>query len=191
MIFLAPLNTWLAKVIDCSRKSAGSNTASTTPISKASGDLSMVLLFSALTIITRVANSGPINFGNKVAPPQPGTKPRNTSGKPIIAVVARVRYWQCNPISSPPPRANPLIKAKVGFPHSPKRRKTSCPNLVNACARVWSATPATPLRSAPAAKINGFPVIPIASASEAIATSSAALRDCKPCTPIVLGRLWS
>ena len=68
-----------------------SNTASTTPSLKASLAFIIVLLFSALSMITWTARSGPINLGKIVAPPQPGTRPRKTSGRPVKAVEAKVR----------------------------------------------------------------------------------------------------
>ena len=48
-----------------------------------------------------------------------------------------------------------------------------------------------PERSAPAAKINGFPVTAIATASDACALSIALLSEAKDAAPNVFGRLWS
>ncbi|CAB4621749.1 unannotated protein [freshwater metagenome] len=46
-------------------------------------------------------------------------------------------------------------------------------------------------RSAPAAKINGFPVIAIAAGLLATAAEIASLRAAKDCAPNVFGRVWS
>ena len=80
-----------AKPIERSMKSAGSKTASTTPSLRASLAFIIVLLLSALSMMTWTARSGPINLGRIVAPPHPGTNPRKTSGKAVKAVVASVR----------------------------------------------------------------------------------------------------
>ena len=121
-----------AKPIERSRKSDGSKTASTTPSFRASFAFIMVLLFRAFNTITCTARSGPISLGKIVAPPHPGINPRNTSGSPVSAVEASVRYWLCKPTSNPPPRAKPFINAKVGIFDSPRRRKTSWPSFPNA-----------------------------------------------------------
>ena len=75
----------------------------------------MVLLFNAFCKITLTALVGPIIFAKIVAPDHPGTSPINTSGKPINAVVATVRYWQESASSVPPPSAKPFTKQNVGI----------------------------------------------------------------------------
>ncbi|CAB4919397.1 unannotated protein [freshwater metagenome] len=89
-----PLKTETANATDLSIKSEGSKTASTTPKASASLAFIIVLLLSALSIITCTARSGPISFGSMVAPPQPGTKPKKTSGRPVNAVLAKVLNLQ-------------------------------------------------------------------------------------------------
>ena len=54
------------------------------------------------------------------------------------------------------------MKAKVGIFDSPKRRNTSCPSFPMASAWLRSVKKESAERSAPAAKINGLPVIAIA-----------------------------
>ena len=46
---------------------------------------------SAFSTITPTAASMPIRFGSSCVPPQPGTRPRKTSGKATTAVEAMVR----------------------------------------------------------------------------------------------------
>ena len=52
-----------------------------------------VILFcaSAFSTITVTAGSMPIRFGSSCVPPQPGTRPRKTSGKATTALAAIVR----------------------------------------------------------------------------------------------------
>ena len=81
------------------------------------------------------------------------------------------------------------MKAKVGIFDSPKRRKTSCPNfpMPSDCSRAVINERAD--RSAPAAKINGFPVMAIAAGLLAIAAVIAASNASSDWGPKVLGRL--
>ena len=81
------------------------------------------------------------------------------------------------------------MKAKVGMLDSPKRRKTSWPNfpMPSDCSRLVIKERAD--RSAPAAKMNGFPVIAIALGLLAIAAVIAASSASSDCGPKVLGRL--
>ena len=149
----------------------------------------MVLLLSALRMITCTAFSGPMSFGKMVAPPQPGTSPRKHSGSAVKAVLASVRYLQWSATSSPPPSAKPLINANVGFLPSFNRRKTSWPSFPIANACDLSVKKARPDRSAPAAKIKGLPVIAMATDSDFSAVSIAAFRVRSDCGPKVLGRV--
>ena len=73
-----------------------------------------------------------------------------------------------------------MIKAKVTFLLLPSLLKMSCPNFPKAsdCSRL--ATYEMPDRSAPAAKIKGFPIIAIATESllsAAVIASFSAFRD--------------
>ena len=106
-------------------------------------------------------------------------------------MVATVRYLQCKATSSPPPSAKPFTNANVGLELSPSLRKTSWPSfpIARACSRSFKNDRAE--RSAPAAKINGFPVIAIAIDELASATLIASFKEASDCGPKVLGRLWS
>ena len=81
------------------------------------------------------------------------------------------------------------MNAKVGFALSPNRRKTSCPNfpMASACSRFSSMDRAD--KSAPAAKINGFPVIAIADAELACAAVIASFNFSSEVAPNVFGRV--
>ena len=91
--------------------------------------------------------------------------------------------------------AAPLTNAKVGTGSSPSRRNTSCPCLPVARASSFEPALAMALRSAPTAKMNGFPVTPaatIAPSSASLATSSsAASMLIRPRGPKVVGLVWS
>ena len=140
-------------------------------------------------MITCTAFSGPMSIGKIVAPPHPGTRPRKTSGSPVNAVAERVRYLQCKPTSNPPPSASPLIKANVGIPHSSNLRKTSWPSFPIATAWERSVRNESAERSAPAAKINGLPVMAIAAGLREIASVIAASSAINDCGPNVFGRV--
>ena len=119
-------------------------------------------------MITSSAFSIPISWGRRVAPPQPGTMPRNTSGRAIAAAdESIVRYVECSAISTPPPSARPLTNAKLGTPRLESLPRTWCPRC--AMSRAFSAVVSSEIceRSAPAAKMYGFPVIATASISPA------------------------
>ena len=96
---------------------------------------------------------------------------------------------QCKPTSRPPPSANTLINAKVGVPDSLRRRKTSWPNfpIASDCSRFVINESAE--RSAPAAKINGLPVIAIAAGLREIASVIAPSSAMSDCGPKVFGRV--
>ena len=81
------------------------------------------------------------------------------------------------------------MKAKVGFPSEPKRRKTSWPNfpIATACSR--SVRNESADRSAPAAKINYLPVIATATTSRPAASVMAASSAISDLGPNVFGRL--
>ena len=83
-----PVTTDAAHVKDCSRKSAGSKIASAMPSSKACLALSMRFWFIAFSTMTVTALSAPIRFGSSWLPPQPGIKPRNTSGNAMAGTPA-------------------------------------------------------------------------------------------------------
>jgi len=106
-----------------------------------------------------------------------------------------VRYEQCSASSRPPPRAAPFTNANDGTPSSPNRRNTACPSRAMASASSRSATSGAPLRSAPAAKMNGLPVTPTAvmspRAARAATASSASRSASSPAGPNVFGRVWS
>ena len=83
------------------------------------------------------------------------------------------------------------MKAKVGFLLSPSFLKTSWPNFPIVSAWDLLVRNERPERSAPAANINGLPVIAIATESDDCAASIAARSDSRPAAPKVFGRLWS
>ena len=189
----SPPRTPTAHSSERSRKSAGSRTASAIPSFAAFGAGVILFCASAFSTMTVTAGSMPIRFGSSCVPPQPGTRPRKTSGKATIAVDAIVRYWQCSASSRPPPSATPLTKANVGTPASFSRRNTRCPASAISRAAAASVTDGTPERSAPTAKMNGLPVTPIATGAGewAAISSSAASSDAIPPGPKVDGRVWS
>ncbi len=60
----------------------------------------------------------PMIRGSRWVPPAPGISPSVASGSPIMIFGESrvIRWWQARAISSPPPRAEPLITATTGFP---------------------------------------------------------------------------
>ncbi len=82
---MPPLTTPAAHRIDCSRKSAGSKSTSTTPSRAASFGLSCRFCCMGLLTMTSRAFSGPMRLGSSHAPPQPGMSPRKTSGSDMAA----------------------------------------------------------------------------------------------------------
>ena len=82
-----------------------------------------------------------------------------TSGNPMKAVAATVRYWQESANSVPPPSAKPFTKQKVGIFEVRNFAYASWPNLMMVLASSAFVSAVIPDRSAPAAKINGLPVI--------------------------------
>ena len=88
---ISPLSTDAVQARDCSRKSAASKSASAMPSSKTWAPLSWRFWLSEFSMITVTARSAPIRFGSSAQPPQPGTRPRKTSGNATIEVVAMVR----------------------------------------------------------------------------------------------------
>ncbi len=188
-----PVSTLLAQSNDCSRKSAESSSTSPIPSLTASGPLSILFWFRAFSTTTLTALSAPIRFGSRKLPPQPGSRPRKTSGvESIPAATETVRYDACSATSSPPPSATPLTKANDGLPPSCSLRITPCPILprLSACSR--SVSFGTPDRSAPAARMNGLPVMPMATiSSRASAASIALFSSARPRGPKVFGLVWS
>ena len=81
------------------------------------------------------------------------------------------------------------MKAKVGFFVSFNRRNTSWPNLPIAIACDRSAKNEIAERSAPAAKMNGLPVIAIATAELASASEIRSFNSRSVFAPKVFGRL--
>ena len=81
------------------------------------------------------------------------------------------------------------MNANVGIFVSPKRRNTSCPSFP--IARDWlrSVKNESAERSAPAAKIKGFPVIAIAEGLRPIASVIASFNAFRESAPKVFGRL--
>ena len=79
--------------------------------------------------------------------------------------------------------------AKVGFLPRPKRLNKSCPNLPKASAWARSETKGRADKSAPAAKINGFPIIAIAFESLDSAAVNAASNSWRDFGPNVFGRV--
>ncbi|CAM5390862.1 hypothetical protein SNARM312S_07549 [Streptomyces narbonensis] len=75
-----PFRTEAVQISDCSRKSAPSNSASAMPSSKTCLPLSWRFWFSEFSMMTETAFSAPMRFGRIAQPPQPGTRPRKTSG---------------------------------------------------------------------------------------------------------------
>ena len=55
------------------------------PSSSASFGLSILFWFNAFSKITVTASLAPIRFGSSCVPPQPGNRPRKTSGSAIAA----------------------------------------------------------------------------------------------------------
>ena len=87
-----PARTCDAQARDCSMKSAESRTTSTTPSSSAFLGESTLFWFSEFSITTVTAFDGPTRLGSNCVPPQPGTRPRNASGRPSApALAATVR----------------------------------------------------------------------------------------------------
>ena len=87
-------------------------------------------------------------------------------------------------------QCDPLMSAKVGTRDVCSLSKIACP--IRAVARAWSPLTilANPERSAPAARMNGLPVMAIANtSSRANAASSARFSSPRPRGPKVLGRL--
>ena len=64
-------------------------------------------------------------------PPNPGVIPRLTSGWPKIAFSEQILISQLKAISSPPPKAYPLIAAIIGIGKVSNFRKISFPFLKN------------------------------------------------------------
>ena len=100
-------------------------------------------------------------------------------------------------ISMPPPSASPLMKANDGTPSSPSLPRAAC---ARACAisTPVSRSGMSPTfdRSAPAARMNGLPVMPTASISFVAARARrgprARLRARRSVAgPSVFGRVWS
>mmetsp|Transcript_25390 Transcript_25390/g.82075 ORF Transcript_25390/g.82075 Transcript_25390/m.82075 type:complete len:268 (-) Transcript_25390:304-1107(-) len=75
-------------------------------------------------IILRAA-SHPITRGKRCVPPAPGSKPRWTSGRPHIALLANSRQWHARASSRPPPKAVPCTAATVGTFTLSRRSMTS------------------------------------------------------------------
>ncbi len=114
---------------------------------------------SGLSMTTVIAFSTPTRLGSIQQPPQPGTRPRKTSGSATAGTPALiVRYVAESASSTPPPMAAPLTNAKVGTGRSAKAAYAAWP--ARAISSAWSRDPmnGTPVRSAPTAKTNGLPV---------------------------------
>ncbi|CAB4910041.1 unannotated protein [freshwater metagenome] len=187
----APVRTPAAHSSERSRKSAGSNTASAMPSFAARGPDVIRFWDSAFSTITETAASMPIRSGRSWVPPQPGTRPRKTSGKATNAPPEMVRCWACSASSSPPPRAAPLTKANVGTAASRSRANTRWPCRAISRASSREEIRGTPERSAPTANTNGLPVIAMPATSAASAWSRAASSEASPPGPKVEGRVWS
>jgi hypothetical protein len=97
-----------------------------------------------------------------------------------------VRASQCKAISTPPPRQAPLIAATVGYGSARMRPKSSWPARLPwiACSRVASGNP---VRSAPAAKTNGFPVRTSAAQSPSSSFGSSRSSDSSAARPKKVG----
>ena len=93
----------------------------------------------------------------RTTPPAPGSRPRETSGRPISLPLASsaTRKWQASAISRPPPSAAPLIAAATGLPMVSRRRKAALTRAISFSRRSASAGVAwmIMLRSAPAKKV--------------------------------------
>ena len=192
--FSSPVSTRSAQASESSRNDAGLKIASKMPRSNACCGLSVRFCFSGFEMITSSAFSMPIRFGNRYAPPQPGTMPRKTSGSAMAAAEESiVRYVEFSAISSPPPSARPLTKENDGTPRSASLPRTWCPRcaILSAKSRVESAEMFD--RSAPAAKMYGLPVTATASisplAARAARLSSVSFSSRSVSGPIVFGRL--
>ena len=83
----APVSTLSAHFSESSRKLAESKIASAIPRSNTSWGFSIRFCLSGFSMTTLRAFSMPIRFGRMVAPPQPGMRPRNTSGSANAAAL--------------------------------------------------------------------------------------------------------
>jgi hypothetical protein len=77
---MRPETTSSVQRIESSRKLTDGKIASAMPSSNASWPLSVRFCFSGFSMTTLRAFSMPMRLGRIVAPPQPGMRPRNTSG---------------------------------------------------------------------------------------------------------------
>ena len=94
---------------------------------------SFAFIIRPVTIIS-LAIPAPTNRGNLWVPPQPGKRPKRTSGWPNVALSLATRIWHAILISHPPPRANPFTAAIIGFCEFSMYRVICWPALPNANA---------------------------------------------------------
>ncbi|BAK12063.1 hypothetical protein PAJ_1983 [Pantoea ananatis AJ13355] len=103
----------------------------------------------------------PIKRGRRCVPPDPGSSPNCTSGRPIrvLSSSEQMRALQASASSSPPPRQAPWIAATTGNGNAAIAAITSCPCLASASASwaLWQRS--IMLISAPAIKLSGLPEI--------------------------------
>ena len=133
--------------------SAEPTSSSTRPVSLAFFGLNRVPWLSTLTKAFWIPNIRTV----RVTPPPPGSRPSDTSGKPIALpfTSAAMRWWHARAISSPPPRAAPLMAATTGLPRvSSARRSALIPSTSANISPAFSG-PAViiALRSPPAKKV--------------------------------------
>src|SRR5690606_23142980 len=93
----------------------------------------------------------------RMMPPPAGSRPRVTSGRPICEprTSAAMRWWVARAISSPPPRAAPLMAATTGLPRVSSLRRAALIS-VSSSMRAWASSGPTFImffRSPPAKKV--------------------------------------
>ena len=84
-----------------------------------------------------IALNALISLGARTVPPNPGQIPRFTSGNPSTALSLATRKSVARHISSPPPRAIPLIAVTVGMARSSTALKISlvrAAQSINCCS---------------------------------------------------------
>ncbi|CAB4598289.1 unannotated protein [freshwater metagenome] len=114
-----------ARFAATSMRLSSSHSSSMMPRLSASDDVRSLFPLTGLSTKTVVATFSPTSRGSNVVPPQPGSSPRLTSGKPrALMLLVATRAEQCSESSNPPPRATPLMAATTGTPSWPSRPNT-------------------------------------------------------------------
>ena len=113
-----------------------------------------------LPVSSRSSAAGaPISCGKRRMPPQPGTIPSITSGRPsrVPGSSTTTRYRHASASSNPPPRQKPRTSASVGYLTCASRSNVSQPRLTIAIAPASSFTSPNSSTSAPAMKPFALP----------------------------------